>query len=148
MAWLLAALVAFGGLQVLRVHSLKAKAAQAELVQATQHAVASEQAREAEQQMGQKARKAADDYSRQAATVRRDADGLRVELDRLRDTLTAAGPAPEAAAAACRADDAGRARVVVGECAGALSAVAVDAAACAEKLTALQNYVRAIGAGN
>ena len=143
-AWALAAALAWGGWQRHHAHALAVQQQAQAAATASAQLAASERARQIEQQSAAAAQKAADDYAHRAQTARAAAAGARTELDRLRDTLTAAGPAPEAASAAGRADDTGRARLVVGECAGALTTVAAAADACEAQLTGLQDYVRAL----
>lgn len=138
-AVLLAALAALA-VQTGRVRSLSKQLAAQELAQAQQVAAAmADHIHRADQ-----AQKAADAYAVRARRAASDAAGARSELDRLRDTLTAAGPSDAAASAAGRADDAGRARAVVGECAAALQTVAAAADTCESRLTGLQDYVRAV----
>ncbi len=140
---LLAAIVALG-VQTWRITSLKADAAERERGIAEQLAVAEKRAREAEQLMAEGARKAAESYAKQIARVRTDADSARGELERLRDALGAPGDAAQDADAAARADDATRARVVVGQCAGTLQTLAAVADQCEARLSALQDWAKAV----
>ena len=100
--------------------------------------------REREQQMAENARKAANDYAKNAARIRASADGARTELDGLRNALAAAGPAPDSPASAAGTDDATRARFVVGQLANAAATVSAAADACEVRLAGLQEYVRGI----
>lgn len=140
---LLAAIVALG-VQTWRITSLKADAAERERGIAEQLAVAEKRAREAEQLMAEGARKAAESYAKQIARVRTDADSARGELERLRDALGTPGDAAQDAAAAARADDATRARTVVGQCAGTLQTLAAVADQCEARLSALQDWAKAV----
>ena len=82
-------------------------------------------------------------HDRAARAARASAAAAGDELGRLRDALAAAGTPvdPEAARVA---DDAARARFVVGQCARALATVAQAADACDAQLTGLQQWVKAI----
>ena len=70
------------------------------------------------------------------------------ELDRLRTLLATPTSTPQPTATdptpAARADDASRARLVVGQCAGALASMAATADALEARVTGLQDYVRAV----
>jgi hypothetical protein len=81
----------------------------------------------------------------QAAAAAAAAD---TELDRLRTLLATPTPAPQPTppdpTAPARADDATRARAVVGQCAGALASMAATADALEARLSGLQDYVRAV----
>ena len=70
------------------------------------------------------------------------------ELDRLRTLLATPTntpqPTPTDTTPAARADDASRARLVVGQCATALTAMAATADALEARVTGLQDYVRAV----
>jgi len=81
----------------------------------------------------------------QAAAAAAAADS---ELDRLRTLLATPTPAPQPTppdpTAPARADDATRARAVVGQCAGALASMAATADALEARLSGLQDYVRAV----
>ena len=106
------------------------------------------QARATEAEWASNARRAADAYANNAARVRADADRARGELGRLRDALSAAstGAPASAACAAGGADGTANAGVVVGECAAALREVAQAADACEQRLSGLQDWVRATAA--
>lgn len=76
------------------------------------------------------------------------ADAADTELDRLRTLLATPTAAPQPAgpdpAAAARADDATRARAVVGQCAAALTEMAATADTIEARLSGLQDYVRSV----
>jgi hypothetical protein len=135
------------GVQSFRIGVLKQQIAADKAAVAEQIAAAERRAREAEQLMAEGARKAAATYAQHINRARSDADGARGELDRLRDTLGTPRDAAQDAAAAAGADDAGRARIVVGACARSLQAVAAAADACEAKLTGLQEWARVVAPG-
>lgn len=135
------------GLQTWRLDNAQDSLREVKLQIAEHTAAAERKARELEQEFAANARKAAQNYATQTNRVRADADAARSELDRLRDTVTAANPyAAEGAASAARTDAAKRLAVVVNECAAALSTVARDADATSAKLIGLQEYVRGLTA--
>ena len=138
------ALLVFAGVQTFRLSALKLEVATEKAAIAAEVAAAQARAREAEQLMADGARKAADSYAKQIARVRTDADGARTELDRLRDVITAPRTAAESAAAAAGTDDASRARLVVGQCAAAIQAMAATADQCEARLTGLQDWAKAV----
>lgn len=147
-AWALAAILAWGGWQKHRAERSTKAAAVAEQRAAVEAATAEaeRQARAQEQEFADRARSAADAYSKQVAEVRASAGRARVGLDSLRDAISAAPacPASPAAAAASGVDATAGLRIVVRECAAALSQVAEAADASDARLTALQQYIKAI----
>lgn len=91
---------------------------------------------------------AADALNAYAARTRQSqaaAVGAATELERLRGTIYAIAPSAAASdpEAAGRADDLARARIVVGRCAEALSAVSAAADTCEGRLSGLQEWVKA-----
>jgi hypothetical protein len=132
------------GVQTFRIGALKEEAAQQKAALATAQATAEKEAREREQAMADSARKASDAYQANVNRVRASADGARTELERLRDAIAAAGPAPANPASAAGTDDATRARFVVGQLANAAAQVSAAADACESRLSALQDYVKGI----
>lgn len=68
------------------------------------------------------------------------------ELERLRTLLATPTPQPTSPdpTAAARADDAARARIVVGQCAAALAEMAATADTLEARLSGLQDYVRSV----
>ena len=137
-------LALFAGVQTFRLSAWKQEAAQQKATIAADVAAAERRAREAEQLMADGARKAADTYAKQIHKARTDADGARTELERLRDTLGTPRDAAQDAAAAAGADDATRARIVVGRCAATLQAMAATADACEARLSGLQDWIKAV----
>ena len=116
----------------------------AERLQASQDALkAFEQVRAKEADLQTKVRKVTNDYAAEKTRHARTAADLDVSLRQLQATLGDAPPTDPAALIG--ADDAARARFVVGECAAALSKVAQAADASDARLSALQDYVRAVG---
>lgn len=138
-----AALLILLGIQTWRLHSAVNELAEQKAAIATARADAEKEAREREQQMAEGARKASDAYSRNAQKLRGDADGARSELERLRDSL-AASQTPVDTIAASRADDATRARFVVGKLAEAAATATAAADQCEAKLAGLQEWARAV----
>ncbi len=132
------------GIQTFRIGALKEEIAAKEAAIAAATATAEREARTREQQMADAARKASDAYQANVSRVRASADGARTELERLRDAIASAGPAPANPASAAGADDAARARYVVGQLANAAAQVSAAADACENRLSALQDYVRSI----
>ena len=132
------------GVQTFRLSALQQRVAADKLAVAQQIAVAESRAREAEQLMAQGARKAAETYAKQIAKVRSDATGARNELDRLRDALGTPRDAAQDAVAAAGADDAGRARIVVGRCSATLQTMAAAFDVCEARLTGLQEWASAV----
>lgn len=112
-------------------------------------AAAEAEARASEAAINDATRRAADAYRARLAQTRRDADAVRDERDRLLVAADAAAGAACAAGAAAsapgRADGAAQLRLVVGQCAAALSQVAAAADAAESRLSGLQDYVRALG---
>lgn len=149
-AWALAACLAWGGWQRHRATAATREAAQAEQRAAVEAATAQAEAaaRAREHEITTRAQEAADGYMARMAAARRAVDGARTERDRLFDALSAAPgcAAPAAAGPASGVDGAADLRVVVRECAAALSQVAAAADAAESRLSGLQDYVRAIGA--
>lgn len=150
-AWALAAVLAWGAWQKHRAEGATRAAAQQEQAAAVQAAAAAgeRQARQLEQTYVDNVRSATDAYSANLRRARASAADTRSELDRLRDAIAATPAACSASAgasAAGRADGAGDVRAVLGNCARSLSQLAEAADADAARLTALQAYVRAIGA--
>ena len=137
-------LALFAGVQTFRLSACKQEAAQQKATIAADVAAAERRAREAEQLMADGARKAADTYAKQIQKARTDADGARTELERLRDALAAAGPTPQDPTAAAGADDAARARFVVGQCVGVVQALGANLDRAEAQLTALQAWAKAL----
>jgi predicted membrane metal-binding protein len=144
------AVLAWGGVQRWQAKRHATAAAQATQAAQQQAAAASAErdAREREHTAAEAARKAADAYSQNLRRVQGAAVAARTERDRLLIAADAAASAPCAArtpgAAASGSDGAAALRVVVGECATALSAVAEAADACDARLTALQAWAREV----
>jgi hypothetical protein len=140
---LLASIVALG-VQTYRIADIKQEIAEDKATAATELAAAERRAREAEQLMADGARKAADQYAKQIARVRTDADGARTELERVRNLAPTSGDAAKDAAAAIGSDDATRARVVVGYLADFAAKASAAADTCEAKLTGLQDWAKAV----
>jgi hypothetical protein len=132
------------GIQTFRVGALKEEIALKEAAIATATSAAEREARTREAAMADAARKASDVYQANVSRVRASADGARTELERLRDAIASAGPAPANPASAAGADDATRARFVVGKLAEAAATVSAAADLCEGRLSALQDYVRGL----
>jgi len=132
------------GVQTFRVGALKQEAAEQKAALATATAAAEKEARTRELEMADSARKAAGIYAQQINKVRGDADGARSELARLRDALGTPRDAAQDAAAAVGADDASRARAVVGRCAAVVQRMAEVADTCESRLTGLQDWAKAV----
>ncbi len=152
-AWALAALLAWGAFQKHRATSATRAAAAAEQSAAVQASAAEgeRQARQLEQTYATNVRSAADAYADNLRRARAAASDTRSELERLRDATAAAAPscaASPGAAAASGADGAAGLRSVLGSCAQSLQQLAEAADADAARVTALQAYVRAIGAAS
>lgn len=150
-AWAVVAVLAWGGWQKHRAETATRAAAQQEQAAALQAAAAAgeRQARQLEQTYADNVRSATDAYSANLRRARAAAADTRSKLDRLRDAIAAAPgacPAGTGASAPGRADGAAELRGVLGSCARSLSQLAEAADADAARLTALQAYVRAIGA--
>ena len=147
-AWALVALLAWGGVQHKRASYQTAKRAEAEQAAAVQATAAAEQAkaREREAALSEATRKAADAYRSDLAKRQASAAAVRADLDRLRDAVAAspAGAPGASASAASGTDGTAGLRIVVRECAAALSQVAAAADTCDARLAGLQDYVRAI----
>lgn len=139
------ALFVFAGVQTFRLNAAQEEIARDKLQAAEAIAAAQAHAREVETQWADGTRKAAETYARNLDIAKRGADGARSELDSLRDVLAAApGGTPADPIAASRADEAARARYVVGQLAGAAAKVAAAADECEARLEGLQDYVKAI----
>lgn len=152
-AWALAALLAWGGWQRHSATQATKAAAAAEQAAAVQAAAAQgeRQARQLEQTFATNVQEAADAYAQNLRRARAAAADTRSELERLRDTLAATAPscaAGPSAAASSGVDGAPDVRQVLGACARSLSQLAEAADADAARVTALQAYVRAIGAAS
>lgn len=139
-AWVLVAALAWGGYQ-----KWSATRATRAAVQATERAAAEASAREAETKFANAAREASSAYARNTSAARRAADAARTERDRLLDAI-AAVPAASAASAACGTDDAAGLRQVLRACAGTVQDLAAVADEDANRLTALQQWVKEVGA--
>ena len=84
-------------------------------------------------------------YAEQKKLADRSADGARIALDSLRDSIAASSGATASNPTASPGTDGGNAaREVVGECAGALVEVAADHDRLAVKVMALQEYVSGV----
>lgn len=146
-AWALAACLAWGAFQKHRATSATKAAAVAEQRAAVEAATseAERAARAQEQRHADAVRQASDAYASNLERSRAAAGAARSELDRLRVAVAAAGaasgPAPSASAPG-RSDGAAQLRLVVGECAAALSEVAAHADRCEARVRGLQDYVR------
>lgn len=132
------------GAQTFRIGALKEEAAAKDAALAAATATAEREAREREQSMADAARKASDAYQANVNRVRASADGARTELERLRDAIASAGPAPANPASAAGTDDATRARFVAGQLANVAAQAAAAADTCEIRLTGLQAYVKGI----
>mgnify|MGYP003443195133 FL=1 len=132
------------GVQTFRIGAMKEEAAAEKAAIAAATATAEREARTRETEMADNARRAADVYAKNVAKIRASADGARSELDGLRNTIAAAGPAPESPASAAGTDDATRARYVLGRVSEFAAQVSAAADACEVRLGALQEYVRGV----
>lgn len=139
-AWALAAVLAWGGYQ--RWTATRATRAATE---ATERAAAEAAARESEQRFAQAAREASSAYAKNTAAARRAADAARTERDRLLDAIAASPPA-SAGAAACGTDDAAGLRGVLKACVGTVQELAAVADEDSNRLSALQQWVKEVGA--
>lgn len=139
-AWALMAVLAWGGYQ-----KWSATRATRAATEATERAAAEASAREAEQRFANAAREASSAYSKNTAAARRVADAARNERDRLLDTIAAA-PAASASSAACGTDDTANLRQVLRTCVGIVQELAAVADEDASRLTALQQWVKEVGA--
>lgn len=135
---IVAVLAAFGGTYMKGRHDVRAEVA-------AEVAEANDEARRFEQQRAARAGETIDAYIKARNVASASAGTARTELDRLRGAL-ATQPAGDDACAAVRAAGA-RERLMVGECATALQAVAEDADRIQAKLTALQGWVTAVCVG-
>lgn len=150
--WALVACLAWGGYQHHRAGAQATKRAAAEKAAAVQAVAAAEQAkaRAQEQAWTTATLEAADAYRSNLALAQRRAAAVRTERDRLFDAV-AASPgtcaAAPGAAAASGTDATAALRVVVRECATALSQVAEAADAGDARLSGLQAYIRATQIG-
>jgi len=147
--WALVACLAWGGWQRHQAKTQERAAAAAEQRAAVESATAQAEAlaRQTEQQWAANARSAADAYTANLTRARAGADAARSELDRLRAAVagTAAAPASgsaSGAAAAGGSDGAAGLRIVVGQCAAALQALAGTADQCDARVKGLQDYIR------
>lgn len=152
-AWVIAAALAWGGWQRHRAITATEARAQIEQTAAVAKATAAAQAaaRASEQAIHRQTQEVTNAYAAKVSRARRDADALRTERDRLldavRDTPGACAPGAGASAAS-GADGAAGLRAVLGACAQSVSELAAAADADAARLSALQAYVRAIGAAS
>ena len=138
-AWALSAVLGWGGYQ-----KWSATRAPKAATEATERAAAEASAREAEQRFADAAREASSAYAKNTAAARRAADAARTERDRLLDAFAAA-PASPASAAACGVDGSAGLRDVLRACTGTLQELAATADQDAQRLGALQEYVKATG---
>jgi hypothetical protein len=150
-AWALAALLAWGAWQKHRATVSTRAAAAAEQSAAVQAeaAKAERAARELEQTYATNVQGAANAYSENLRRARAAAADTRSELERLRDATAATAPncaASPGATAASGVDGAAGLREVLGSCARSLSELAAIADSDAARVTALQDYIKAIGA--
>lgn len=151
LVWVVVACLAWGGWQRHRAISATKAAAVAEQRAAVEAATseAERKAREQEQTYADNARTAADTYAANLKRARASGDAARRELNVLFD-LVASPASPGGAASGAvpgrGADDTAALRVVVGECAAALSQVAEVADDREAHVKGLQDYIRAIGA--
>lgn len=84
-------------------------------------------------------------YAEQKKLAARSADGARIALDGLRDSIAASsGATASNPTASPGTDGSNAAREVVGECAGALVAMAAEADRLTVMVGGLQNYVGAV----
>lgn len=152
-AWALAAVLAWGGLQRHQAKTQERAAAVANERAAVEKATAAAeaQARQTEQQWAANARSAADAYNANLARARAGADAARSELDRLRTAVAGtASPASGSASspgAACSPDGTAAYRAVIGECAGAVQALAAALDSERARLRGLQDYVSGVVQG-
>ena len=129
-------------------HTSGAKSVQAEwdadVAQRTAQALeASETARKREQELSRQVETQRGKYAEQIKNTRTVAAAAGVGMRELQSAL--AGPAAAASAGAtARADDAARARIVVGRCAATVQAMAAILDERNQQLIGLQEYVRAI----
>ena len=135
-AWALMAALAWGGYQ-----KWSATRATKAATEATERAVAEASARETEKKFAQAAREASSAYAKNTATARRVADAARNERDRLLDTIAAA-PAASASSAACGTDDTTGLRQVLRACTGTVQELAAVADEDAQRLIALQEFIK------
>ena len=117
---------------------------QADIAQRTAQALeASETARKREQELSRQVETQRGKYAEQIKNTRTVAAAAGVGMRELQSAL--AGPAAAASASAtARADDAARARVVVGACAQTVQGLAALLDERNQQLVGLQDYVRAI----
>ena len=135
-AWVLMAALAWGGYQ-----KWSATRATRAAVEATERAAAEASAREAETKFANAAREASSAYARNTSAARRAADAARTERDRLLDAIAAA-PAASAASAACGTDDTTGLRQVLRACTGTVQELAAVADEDAQRLIALQEFIK------
>lgn len=135
-AWALMAVLAWGGYQ-----KWSATRATKAATEATERAAAEASAREAEQRFANAAREASSAYSKNTAAARRVADVARTERDRLLDAF-AAVPAANAASAACGTNDTTGLRQVLRACTGIVQELAAIADEDAQRLIALQEFIK------
>lgn len=132
------------GIQTFRIGALKEEIATDKAAIATATAAAEKEARTREQQMADNARKAADTYAQNINRARAGADSARNELDGLRSTIAEAGPVPADPTAASRADEAARARYVLGQCVGVVQALAATSDDLEARLIGLQDWAKGV----
>lgn len=151
-AWVVGALLAWGGYQRHHAQAETRLAAQAEQAAAVQAATATaeRQARAQEQAFADQVRSAADAYRQNLARAQGSAAAARNQLD---GVLNAAGraatcPASPGASAPGRTDGPAAVLTVLGECAAALQTVAAAADADGARLKGLQDYVNATRAAS
>lgn len=151
--WVVVACLAWGGWQRHRATSATKAAAAAEQRAAVESATAQAEAlaRQTEQQWAANARSAADAYTANLNRARAGADAARSELDRLRTAVAGtASPASGSASspgAACSPDGTAAYRAVIGECAGAVQALAAALDSERARLRGLQDYVSGVVQG-
>ena len=112
-----------------------------ELAQALE---AQQEAQRITARLNAKSQEVQDAYAKRAQIARVDADAARIELDRLLDSLKAPISADPTAAASGVAGAAAVYSDVLGSCASTLTRLAREADERGEKLTALQEWVKAV----
>jgi Bacteriophage Rz lysis protein len=132
------------GIQTFRIGALKEEIAQKEAAIATATAAAEREARTREAEMADAVRKASDVYAQNLKRAQAGAASARTDLERLRDAAGSPRDAAQDSAAAAGADDAARARLLLGSCGKALTELAEIADAAETKLIGLQDYVRGL----
>jgi predicted negative regulator of RcsB-dependent stress response len=134
--WILILVLGWGGWQ-----KWQATRATKAAVEATERVAAEVAARELEQRFAQAAREASNTYAKNTAAARRAADSARSERDRLLNAVASVSACP-ATSAASGVDGTADLRRVLGACTEALHRMAADADQDAQRLIALQNYVK------